>query len=475
MKQIELEDKKEVVILIHGTGDGDIKETPEGETTEISEGERWWQKGSIPWRTLENQLPAHVELGEVFHWGKGPNSHRARVEAANKLLACLKKLERRGQGYHLVGHSHGGTVIWECLRLATYLKNTKQKPDDRKIFALNNLKSWTTVGTPFIDFAPKDIFGKFKFGRDHKGLYYKYFVRPGLWFFKFTGYYFAFFLIVVSIGCIATIFLSLISLVFDFGFELQGFWGFVLGIVGLILWNVLTVLYFKFYADVIEFSHAKYERWMARDTMNLFEEKWLGIYSSEDEAISLLKSSIDLELDVVNKRSSNKTFITDKAFFGVFWFRDRVFNLIFPKFTNQFVSRIVSNSILGSDRPRVAPWTVKEYPGKAEVFNVPLLESVDQKIIKTANDKAAKLIPEIRSLLYNFFHSDFDKSIFQKNDPFKGLVHNSYFEVQDVLDLIVHHISLSSVKEDPQTLNLDISMKEWITKFKREVKRRHWL
>ena len=51
----------------------------------------------------------------------------------------MTRLEQLGRRYHLVGHSHGGSVIWHALRAAS-LKRVN----------LERLRSWTTVGTPFL-------------------------------------------------------------------------------------------------------------------------------------------------------------------------------------------------------------------------------------------------------------------------------------------------------------------------------------
>ena len=126
----------ELVLLIHGTFAGRAED----------EGDSWWQAGSPAWEELSKRLPPGARLpeqGEVFHWS-GDNSERARIKAGHDLLERLLKLEANGQGYHLIGHSHGGSVIWHALRLAT-LRREK----------LDGLKSWSTVGTPFLHYRTR--------------------------------------------------------------------------------------------------------------------------------------------------------------------------------------------------------------------------------------------------------------------------------------------------------------------------------
>ena len=72
---------------------------------------------------------------------------RARSAAA-ELAGWLEGLEKARIPYHLIAHSHGGNVVWRALRARL-----------RKKRSVANLRSWTTVGTPFYRFrvTPPDI------------------------------------------------------------------------------------------------------------------------------------------------------------------------------------------------------------------------------------------------------------------------------------------------------------------------------
>ncbi|MBM4090388.1 MAG: alpha/beta hydrolase [Planctomycetes bacterium] len=129
---------KDVLIMVHGTGT----------SPESGEGDRWWQHGSSASTELKGRLPDDLFCSgphEVFRWS-GENSERARIMAGRRLLACLESLEEKGQGYHLIGHSHGGSVIWHALQLAT----SRGKP-------LDQLRSWATVGTPFLQYRTRSF------------------------------------------------------------------------------------------------------------------------------------------------------------------------------------------------------------------------------------------------------------------------------------------------------------------------------
>ena len=62
------------------------------------------------------------------------------------MYRSLAKLEQSDVSYHLVAHSHGGSVVWHAL--------TKSARQRKK---LDKLKSWITVGTPFLAFGPDPI------------------------------------------------------------------------------------------------------------------------------------------------------------------------------------------------------------------------------------------------------------------------------------------------------------------------------
>jgi hypothetical protein len=183
----------DVVILVHGTF----------ATSPAEDGPSWWQRDSEHWRWLARHLPPGVELPgasvRLFTWD-GRNSQISRLHAANRLLALLLELERQGRGYHLVGHSHGGSVIWEALISAEvtrrhgtvyaelrralnddtvrlggppivrlrddefapgyvkyktrHLPRTSEYAAVEPLIGLPGLRSWTTVGTPFTRYLP---------------------------------------------------------------------------------------------------------------------------------------------------------------------------------------------------------------------------------------------------------------------------------------------------------------------------------
>lgn len=126
------------IISVHGTfahlGGKPSVEPPPGAVPQ------WWQKGS----ECEAELSKFIAGSstpvrqESFVWD-GDNSELARRRAGDRLLRRLRELEREGEPYCLIGHSHGGSVISSALMQAAAAKET-----------LPGLQRWITVGTPFV-------------------------------------------------------------------------------------------------------------------------------------------------------------------------------------------------------------------------------------------------------------------------------------------------------------------------------------
>ncbi|MEV4049658.1 hypothetical protein AB0J55_00590 [Amycolatopsis sp. NPDC049688] len=326
-------DDGDLLIFVHGTF----------ADSEDDEGPRWWQRGSDTWTWFADHLPDGVRLpdestmhlkwfkwyesakfdGEdekpqptLFHWN-GSNTQVARLEAGNRLLALLIELERQGRGYHLVGHSHGGSIIWEALISAEVTRRFKTAdPDLRRSlntmrltktplirlrddeFApwwvkhksryiprnsefravephieLPGLRTWTTVGTPFLHYLPRRRF------------LVKGWPHP-----RFTLNPSANEVARSALGhgilqlLVAAPFFFLAYLLFfgRHGDVLPADW---LAIVAAVVWVAAFVtLGNRVYAGAL-FARAR----SAPYAMKRFHDRWLGLWAPEDEAIAGLQ------------------------------------------------------------------------------------------------------------------------------------------------------------------------------------------
>ena len=128
------------IITVHGTNAGDPSD----------HGEQWWQKGS----EFQERLSQLVEsengplVFKPFHWSGG-NSELERRNAARSLLKFVSRVDRQGKPFSIIGHSHGGSVTYEMLR-ASQLRRLRMFGRLKDKF--ENLASWMTIGTPFINY-----------------------------------------------------------------------------------------------------------------------------------------------------------------------------------------------------------------------------------------------------------------------------------------------------------------------------------
>jgi hypothetical protein len=117
---------KPVVIPVHGTFAHRAED----------QGDAWWQQGGALSTRLEHLAPRQYDCWPL-HWD-GQNLESARHAAANCLCGQMQALEANRRPYHLVGHSHGGSVVWQALVESV-----------RRGQRMDHLQSWTTIGTPF--------------------------------------------------------------------------------------------------------------------------------------------------------------------------------------------------------------------------------------------------------------------------------------------------------------------------------------
>ena len=124
------------IITVHGTN-----------ATGPEEGPNWWQRTSEFERDVREFVQADdgkVDFKPLI-WD-GANSEMSRRKAGTKLLGEMKALEAQGNKYCLVGHSHGGSVIYHSL-----VENVVRGGE------LNQFSRWITVATPFIKTRPNKL------------------------------------------------------------------------------------------------------------------------------------------------------------------------------------------------------------------------------------------------------------------------------------------------------------------------------
>lgn len=236
------------LVTVHGTGAGDV----------TSSGDKWWQLGSVFMGKLQQGLELEPEQVDIvpFQWEDGPNSEEKRRAAGCSLAKLLLSYDAAQQDYYLVGHSHGGSVIYNAL-----LKSVADKtPFER-------LKLWCTVGTPFLDYRPNT----FLFQR-----------------LRSLG------LTICTTGIVLFILGLWIAAIGFFGDQLDETvldMGYAMMLYGLINYGALWL-----------YEHRK-KSWFTlkqkRQTEEQYGERWCGLWHKEDEAISALSNIRQINAPIV--------------------------------------------------------------------------------------------------------------------------------------------------------------------------------
>lgn len=447
-----------IAILVHGTFAGDAQNS----------GDKWWQSNSAVSTQLKSKLPDGVRIADdadVFHWS-GDNSDRARNKAAGQLLRHLQNQESRGIKYHLVGHSHGGSVIWNALQLATLSRQS-----------LEGLQSWTTVGTPFLQHRSRSAWNTMNLIGIALGLLL---LRPAFNAMRLMGELVGNALLGENVafniktdeqaGYTAILRAPLLAFLERMGVTIEraedsirlGHYDPASGMSlaeymfatpeGLLLLaTTLVAAYFFLHLALlclrppIESYRIRAEQRLHRRTFDDFGPRWLGIWSKDDEAINGLRATLDLTVSFVGKMMpQERVFVTDTI--GLlsrpyFWILAPIFNRVILPAMDAKVRGIVTRSAQGNDRPTATVFDVTPCP--LEEFRdscPPLPDAMNEKLLSFADQHARDIAPKLRRLLAQPSIVS-GLAAFNKELCGKELVHTSYFEHAEIIDLIACNVA----------------------------------
>jgi hypothetical protein len=452
-------DRDDLVVLVHGTY----------AASDFDEGSDWWQDGSDTAAALRQRLPTGTRMarqGEIFHWS-GANSERARIKAAGDLLEYVGQLEEQGRGYHLVGHSHGGSVIWHTLRLAALRKRP-----------LTNLRSWVTVGTPFLHHRTR---GAWNVVNLLNVLLAVVLFRPAYVAFRslativaapILGIQNADTVAVQDIPERLSLFRTPVLKVLDLlgmsvatgseGLRIGSFdssrgdsiyeylfltpEGWLLLAVAILVIYVYLNLGGFFLSPVIESLRIRAEKRLERNAMETYQDRWLGIWSPDDEAINGLRATLDLSVSFVARMATR-----DRVLFSdhisllsrpYYWVLSPLFNNCLRPIIDGIVRSFVVKTAQGNNRPAAEVIEVSAAPihtESADRFG-PVPSWLNQKLVDAANANAANIAPRLRRLLAE---PSFVTGLETLGDTISGkeLIHTSYFDHPEILDLLVLHMT----------------------------------
>ncbi len=479
--------ERSLVVFVHGTFAAD----------EENEGERWWQANSPVWNDFRERLPEEgfelAQGGDVFHWS-GENTERDRIQGAKALLERLIEFEREGRRYHLVGHSHGGSIIWTALKESVLCRwNSARNEEELK---LQGLQSWTTVGSPFLHFRSSAI---------------------GRWWGKALTFL-TFWLTIVAIAFLAV----QINAQFDvaesvsrkFGGEsspvaaaepetpqplgsevedekpgrlpsesevrkavkrvggqvtqiheqqkLDSVFDWVAFVFFcVVLPPLLFAIYAWLFAVRTEARAVRRERRIENQAILEFGSCWLGLWSKQDEAINGLKSTLRLGGNIFPRIEipEERVFVSDRIIQFYRFFLRRVLAPVVNRTLVPFGDRVLwskmSKSAQGDNRRGCWLANVSEAPvllGERRFPSLP--ESVEEEVITAANQRiethSGTILPKAREALGQFaWGSATVTSLIEDNaETFSEaqdmLIHTSYFENAGIREMICDHLDPTS-------------------------------
>lgn len=502
--------KQPVLLLIHGTFATASHQDPETPSAPLPSCKRlgWWEPGSSFWTSLqqalrppgivlagdasalspspgsldaEGDLPAHLR---PFRWSSA-NTERARHQAAQQLLQRLLVFEEEGRDYHLIGHSHGGSVIWLALQKAVLFRWRQGGPLSQ-LYQLRHLRSWCTIGTAFLHYQGIKV--GIWYGKALTILSLLLCFGFGIWVaqMRFPDWQKENRSVSESIARFATnrAPLSGSSPIAEAqppfqqaGQEIQrtaaglsaalhagsrvtaGEWAKAasqaLGLLLLVSAPFLTI-YLWLHALRTEARNVYREQRAKNQAMLEFGDRWLGLCSSEDEAISGLRATTRLTRCQIIPRLSiptEKVFESDRII--RFWkpfvrlLIAPLYNRLFGPSADFFVLNRLTRAAQGNNRIGCALVDVSETPVPLEGFrgaNLP--RRVDEELITRANAALSRrsehVLASTRTGLSQFAwgSSSFTTMVQDVQSHLSGedLVHTSYFQDSAVRELLSLHL-----------------------------------
>jgi hypothetical protein len=406
-----------IVYLIHGTNAAKANDA----------GSAWWQRDSHFWKTLSDRLERSAQSSTdtpVFHW-TGHNSEKHRNAAAQTLSREILLLEAKELRYHLIGHSHGGSVLWRALALAA-----TKKP------GLPNLGSWATVGTPFLSYVAQPL---------------------SIWWILPFG-------LAATYACLATGYvLTYLHTVPHAIHDPVGLslWSFMLPIIWLGPLLVVAVSIFRMLRYCSCRIHVERESKDFGKAYRALHDRYLAVTASVDEAIGGLRSTIYASGAVVPRLSMKRESLWSRLVATACSPVLLVYNRVFAEASDEFIRERIRLRLQGNDLSGYTLVSVERRPHPVAPPWPELPPEVTTLLVEEANSHAARTLANVRDALgvATESRSPILMSLFSGSVEPGGLVHNLYFSSAAIIEALCLHIGARDRFELKSTTS---EMKQWL-------------
>jgi len=391
-----------------------------------------------------------------------------------------------------------GSVIWDTLRLATLRRKS-----------LDGLKGWTTVGTPFLHYRTR---GAWSPANVVSLLLALILLKPAC---KAFVVFFSFALAAVmgsnatldlrsdrEVGLVMAVFRAPVLKVIEWAgvplsttdsgmrvgsydpstgqslFEYLFFSreGWVICLVVLLGGYVFLILASLFLNPVLESLRIRAEKRLERTAMETYRGRWLGLWSSNDEAINGLRATLDLSVSFVGQIAPrDRILLSDYLSLlsrPYSWMLAPVFNHFLRPLLDRVVRSLVVKTAQGNNRPSAEVIAVSPFPvaDSGTDAHPALPAELNAQLVDRANEHARDIAPKLRDLLAE---PSFVAGLERFGHALSGheLIHTSYFDHPPILDLLALHVAWA--RRDYPALQHASRLQEglwnWFCEFKRSV------
>lgn len=392
------------IVLIHGTAAADIADR----------GSRWWQLESEFQTSLRSRLVG-FSFGKPFHWS-GANLENGRDEAALVLLERLRKLDGK-VGYHLIAHSHGGSVLWRCL-VASAEQGKR----------LEGLRSWTTIGTPFITFRS---------------------IPTSIWLFMSS-------LIALALLAIC-LFPDRPSEVWSAIQRLRQteqtasvlIYYLLVAVLGLVAIFATTLVL----QPLIAWLRDRALDEAARRAGHWYGPLWLGLWHPLDEPINLLAGSLGSAPAIAPRLSST-------SLLSFVPFVVPLYDGLFARAADEFIWSKVAARAQGSNIVGRRALAVGRAPPALSPGWGPIPEGIASRITERCDVHAGRTVNRMRATFEGAYDTQGSEVVFSalaRTVTFHELIHTSYYDDDDVRTMIADWIDLHARRE-PKSATHSLSL-----------------